>query len=581
MDMRIPDVSVIVPSYQRRELVRACVRSLAAQQGDVALEVVVVVDGSTDGTAQALRALDAAVPLTVLEQPNGGCAAARNSGVRAARGRLLLFLDDDMEAHPRMVAEHLAAHDGSDMVVIGHIPVHPDSPATFLSRGLGVWADERLRRLTATAGPIPVGDLITGQMSVPRALFDRVGGYDERYTRDGGYGNEDLDLSVALAGSGARVVFRPQAVSYQRYAVPPAVYLRQWGQAGEADVAFTRKHPARTAEVFATRGIDQAVWRWLWRAVRAVPGLGTALAAVARPAMLAVAARRPDLPLERPFKVVRNLEYWRGVRRAGGIPSATGRAVRVLAYHAIADVHDPRRGRYAVPPERFAAQLRLLARAGARFISGEEFLRAAAGRGGLPRRAVLVTFDDCYEDLYTAALPILHRHGVPAVAFAIPGLLGDTNRWDQADGAPVMRMLDAGRLASLPAQGVEIGAHTVTHPVLTRAGDDAVLAAEVAGSVTGLMDAGLPRPRMFAYPYGEHDARVRAAVADAGVECAFAIEAGRAVPGRDRFTIPRIEVLRDDTGWRFLAKVVMAGRLPRARRAFVRAYGLVERLTGR
>src|SRR6266487_2852993 len=129
--------SIVIPTYQRRDVVLSSVHALAAQEDGGPFEVIVVVDGSTDGSADALRELETPFPLSVIEQPNRGQAEARNQGVAAARGELLLFLDDDMEAHPRLLAEHDRSHrEGAD-VVLGHIPVHHESPPSFLAAAVG------------------------------------------------------------------------------------------------------------------------------------------------------------------------------------------------------------------------------------------------------------------------------------------------------------------------------------------------------------------------------------------------------------------------------------------------------------
>src|SRR4051812_683556 len=71
--------SIIIPTFQRREVVLASVQALSASKFK-SFEVIVVVDGSTDGTADALRSLHCPFPITVIEQPNSGAAAARNRG---------------------------------------------------------------------------------------------------------------------------------------------------------------------------------------------------------------------------------------------------------------------------------------------------------------------------------------------------------------------------------------------------------------------------------------------------------------------------------------------------------------------
>ena len=539
--------SVVIPTYQRRELALAAVRSLEAQELRD-FEAIVVVDGSTDGTADALRGLQPSFPLAVHEQPNAGAASARNRGVAAAQGEILLFLDDDMEAHPRLLAEHDRSHRGGAEVVLGHIPLHPGSPPGMLSRAVGTWAESRTRKLSEPGAELTSYDLLTGQISLRRDLFRLLGGFDDAFTRGGTYGDEDLDFGQRLLDAGCRVFFNPEAVSWQRYVVTPREHLRQWRQTGQADVGFARKHPHRAEALFAARHPN--------RMVLEIPGLAVLLAAVLKPPVLFLAnrAKGGSAAMFRWFRRVRMLEYWRGVREAGGIPRP--RPLRVLAWHSIADLAgDPVLEPYAVPVERFRSQLRALRRAGYRPVGASEAVRFLEGRGGLPRRPVLLTFDDAYEDLAQAALPALD--GAPAVAFAVSGRLGGTNEWDRKIGARPLPLLDAGGLRELSARGIEIGAHSRTHPVLTRV-PDAELDSEIAGSREDLDRLGLPAPRLFAYPYGVEDQRVRSAAQRAGFTAAFTVEPGLVLPGHDPYRLPRIEVLRRDGGWRLLWKLARA-----------------------
>jgi peptidoglycan/xylan/chitin deacetylase (PgdA/CDA1 family)/GT2 family glycosyltransferase len=539
--------SVIIPTYQRRDLAVAAVRALERQDGAPPFEVRVVVDGSTDGTAAALRDLQPPFPLAVLEQPNRGAASARNQGAAAVQGEILLFLDDDMEADPRLLAEHERSHAEGAEAVLGHLPLHPGSPANFLSAAVGRWAENRLRQLTAAdRAPLTSYDLLTGQLSLRADLFQRLGGFDEGFTRDGTYGDEDLDFGERLLASGARIVFNPAAVSFQRYVVTPRQHLRQWRQTGRADVAFARKHPEQAEAHFARRRLGK-----LGRAVLEVPGLGRLLSALLVPPALFLGSFRL-------FRKARDVEYWRGVREGGGIPRP--RPLRVLCWHAVADLAGDRiLAPYGVPSDLFRRQLALLERTGWRFVGPNEALRFLEGRGGLPRRPALLTFDDGYVDLASAALPILAERRAPAVAFAVSGRLGGSNEWDQKIGAGALPLLDAAGLREVAAAGVEIGAHSRTHPILTRVPDE-TLVPEVAGSAQDLAAAGLPRPRLFAYPHGVTDERVCRAVREAGFAAAFTVDAGCVRPGDDPYRLPRIEVLRNDSGLRLLLKMTLARR---------------------
>jgi len=402
-------------------------------------------------------------------------------------------------------------------------------------------------------------------MSVRRNVFSDVGEFDEGFTKDGAYGNEDLDLGIRLAAAGLRIVFAPDAISRQAYVVTPRQSVAQSRDGGRADATFARKHPDRAAALWAGRRASGWRFRLLWRPIVTIPGLGGALAVLVGQPILRAAERHPERRMMHTFKLARDIAYWRGVRQGGGM--ALGRHAVVLAYHAIAAVDDPVLGRYCVTPKRLDRQLALLRRAGACFIDADRLLAHVRGERELPRRAVLVTFDDCYTDLASAAVPILRRHGVPAVAFAVSGEVGGTNSWDARLGRTSLDLLDADALRSLPANAVEIGAHSRTHPELPRT-DDGRLLDEIRGSLDDLEALGLPRPRTFAYPYGEHDARVRQAAEGAGLAMAFAITPGRVYRGADLFALPRIEVQRDDTPLTVLLRTL---GLEAPRRAQLRA----------
>jgi len=550
--------SVVVPTYQRRQLVQVLVRSLARQEFDGSFEVIVVVDGSTDGSAAALRQLDTPFPLTVIEQANRGASSARNRGAEIARGELLLFLDDDMEADSRLLAEHDRTHREGAEVVLGHMPLHPDSPVNILSAGVASWAEERLKTLSSPGASLTLHDLLTGQLSLSRQTFIRCQGFDVNFTRDGAFGNEDVDLGYRLLSSGYRIVFNPNAISRQNYVVGPRAHLRQWRDAGRADVAFARKHPEAGGTIFALNGADLWMNRRVWGPIGRFPVLARPLIALLRRLAIAVV----DLGMWHPAAVrfffeVRAAEYWRGVHEAGGVPRP--RAARVLAYHAIRDLKGaPVIGAYAVPLEAFRRHLDLLRNSGFRFVSADELIRSLTVGGGLPRRPVLLTFDDSYEELFTDVMPLLRDRRIPAVTFAVSGSLGGTNQWDEKIGAPRLRLLDISSLRTLAQSGIEIGAHSRTHKALNTLSEQPLID-ETSGSIEDLELAGLDRPRLFAYPEGEYDERVVAAVKAAGIQAAFTVIPGRVEPGGDPYQVPRIEIMRADTGWRFLWKVFRAG----------------------
>ncbi|MCW1383272.1 glycosyltransferase family 2 protein [Novosphingobium sp. KCTC 2891] len=311
-----PSFSVIVPTYQRRDLVCDALRALAAIEYPGWHETIVVIDGSTDGTQEAIAALSLPVAPRVLRHDNIGLARTRNRGAQEARGDVLLFLDDDMIVQPDILVAHARALAAGADAVMGDIPLDPQSPPGFLSAGVGVWAAERRDRL-ALGGPIDTGDLLGGHLSIRRAVFEAVGGFDARFTQDGSYGNEDLDMGVRLLARHV-VRFCADAVAFQRYVVTPQLNLRQYFQAGEADVLFAAKHPDRADDVFGAHQPGRARARLVLRPLARVPGLHRLLGAAACACADRLWGFSPviDRFIERFFVQVREVVYWAGVTQA-------------------------------------------------------------------------------------------------------------------------------------------------------------------------------------------------------------------------------------------------------------------------
>jgi peptidoglycan/xylan/chitin deacetylase (PgdA/CDA1 family) len=230
----------------------------------------------------------------------------------------------------------------------------------------------------------------------------------------------------------------------------------------------------------------------------------------------------------------------------------------VLCYHAISDRWDHQ---LAIPQHVVERQVDGLLRRGYRAVSAADVV---AGRGGLH-----VTFDDAFRSV-ASLLPTLERLGVRSTIFV------STNYADQGDPFDVPELADAAAaqpdeletmdwnsLRACAQRGVEIGSHTLTHAHLTALSDEQ-LASELRDSRERIArELGQPC-RFFAYPYGEHDHRVRAAVEAAGYEAAFALRS--ASSPFDRYAVPRVDLYRRDGPLRMRLKVSTLGRWTRAHR---------------
>lgn len=263
------------------------------------------------------------------------------------------------------------------------------------------------------------------------------------------------------------------------------------------------------------------------------------------------------------------------------IGKARRHAVRVLCYHAIADLADDLALKpYGIPPDQFEGQIDALLRRGYRFLTPDEFSRFLAG-APVPRKAVLLTFDDCFADLASAAAPLLRVRGIPAIAFAVTGQM--TSEWHAAVAAADLELLTNNELLGLTSARIEIGAHSRTHIALSQLSENEI-ADEIEGSIADLASRGVRRPRFFAYPHGAHDIRVRRVAARAGLEGAFTVRAGTIRLGADPMALRRIEVRRSDSGWRFLWLVASGGfRLSRwapRSKGVRRAFGWVSSRRG-
>jgi len=162
--------------------------------------------------------------------------------------------------------------------------------------------------------------------------------------------------------------------------------------------------------------------------------------------------------------------------------------------------------------------------------------------GTLPEKTVCLTFDDGKQsDLHLAA-PILHAAGAQATFFVIPGWLGNRN---------VMAASDIRELAGL---GMEIGSHSMSHPFLTELGSEA-LRGEVEGSKSFLEDLLGRRVQSFAYPYGDLDAPVRAAVEKAGYRVGCGTRRGLNTPGKDWLSLRRWGI-RENVGSGRLSRIL-------------------------
>ena len=218
--------------------------------------------------------------------------------------------------------------------------------------------------------------------------------------------------------------------------------------------------------------------------------------------------------------------------------------VPALMYHRVAPTGAKNTARYRVAPEAFEEQLASLREAGYQSVGVDELTQAIVTRRPLPGRRVLLTFDDAYIDFAEYAWPLLRRYGFGAILFVVSGLTGRTNEWDRRYGEE-LPLLGWDALRELRADGVTIGAHSVSHPPLTGLSPRAV-AYEAAESRRAIQhELGTP-VQAFAYPYGDRDEAVERIVGSCGITLGFTTRSYPMHINDAPLSLPRIEVQGND-----------------------------------
>jgi len=324
--MSSPRVSIVVPTYNRRRLLAAMLPPLLTQEpASSPYEIVVVVDGSRDGTVEMLREMRAEGRLRFVTQENRGLAAARNRGAREGRGDIVLFLDDDMIAPPGLVDGHVEAHARpGERVVFGGLRLAPGVRRSFLKDGIEAWGAEIDTRLSTPGYRFRFDDCHFGHASIAKSLFLRAGGFDESFVK---FGNEDYELGWRLIGMEAEMSYLGRVAVDQVYDKTFRRWLKDCYSVGRADVELERKHRELAADLRLSRRERHPLKRLArWSSLLAVDFTAPAWAA----AEMAMAGVERVGGRGRALGHLQSLlgerRYWKGIRDARR--DAPGRPVR-------------------------------------------------------------------------------------------------------------------------------------------------------------------------------------------------------------------------------------------------------------
>jgi glycosyltransferase involved in cell wall biosynthesis len=224
--------SIIIPTYNRLPILQKCLQAMEAQDFTQPYEVVIVDDGSTDGTVEFLQSHAAEFPHVQLYQQNHeGAAIARNTGIDVAIGETIVFIDSDLVVTPVFLSSHAKALANNDRAfTYGRVI----NTANFED---------------PTSEPLKVTDLsnaffATGNVAIAKHWLLEAGKFDTSFRQ---YGWEDLELGVRLKNLDLKLIKCPNAVGYHWH---PAFTIEQLpklvdieAQRGRMGVVFYQKHP--------------------------------------------------------------------------------------------------------------------------------------------------------------------------------------------------------------------------------------------------------------------------------------------------------------------------------------------------
>jgi len=223
------EISIVIPTFNRKKVLVECLRLLNNQTArDGSFEVILVDDASSDGTKEEVERLEKNYPFKYIYQENQGSAAARNNGIKEASGRIILFIDDDVLAHPRLVETHLKLQKGqNDLIVRGPIINIPRLEIP-LDRPIGIWDMNK-------------NFFCTSNVSVAKEQIIKAGMFDPLFQWW-----VDCELGFRLRMMGLRWKFSLDAIvfHYKPFLEDELENIKRWAvKRGKYAVKLYKKHP--------------------------------------------------------------------------------------------------------------------------------------------------------------------------------------------------------------------------------------------------------------------------------------------------------------------------------------------------
>ena len=255
---KAPEVSIVILTFNNLEFTRRCLDSVACSKSATPYEVIVVDNASEDGTLEFLREQEAAGRIRLIANPrNEGFARGCNIGAQAARGSLLLFLNNDTQVTAGWLDALIQAARKPGVGIAGAKLLYPDGRVQHAGiefvNGVPDHPNRFARSDTPKVNQFRELDMVTGAcLMMPRDLFEQLAGFDEAYRN----GVEDIDLCLRVRAAGRKVVYEPKCVVYHPEGQSAGrfnhvrdnlkLFFSRWGKNFDAEHRFKLPQPART-----------------------------------------------------------------------------------------------------------------------------------------------------------------------------------------------------------------------------------------------------------------------------------------------------------------------------------------------
>lgn len=228
--------------------------------------------------------------------------------------------------------------------------------------------------------------------------------------------------------------------------------------------------------------------------------------------------------------------------------------VPILMYHEVTS--NPHSGGLGlrVPVNKFNWQIKYLHSHGFHSVSLNDVMNNFKFGIKLPSKPIVITFDDGYENNYTYALPILKKYKFKATVFLVYNTLNKTNTFDKQFHQPRIRMLKDWQVRKLISNNIEVGSHTLNHPILTKI-KPITAKKEIRNSKIALEKRFGIHIRIFCYPHGKYNSRLKELVKQAGYACAVTTRQGVSNIHSDIYLLKRVRIMGKYSNSKFVHKI--------------------------